>query len=166
VTPTCVLRKVTLLVAKASEQDIVVLQPKTVHQQDTGHAESGNMKINEVIVEGHDGKKPTHHTQDTGMVKFRDKGGYDRTYHLNRIMMATAMADGSDKPLEMDQASFVEKFNLAHPYTEAEHKMLKQAFATVDSEVDHVEPDHKSKEHPDVHFISPVPARKKNKYGV
>ena len=125
------------------------------------------MKINEVIVEGHDGKKPAYYTSDTGQVKFRDKGGYDRTYHLNRIMMATAMADGKDeKPLDMDQSSWVEKYNIAHPYTEIEHKMLKQAFATIDSEVEHVEPDHKSKELPDTHFMSPVAARKKNRYGV
>jgi hypothetical protein len=125
------------------------------------------MKINEVIVEGRDGKKPDHFTSDTGQWKFRDQGGYDRTYHLNRIMMATAMADGKDeKPLDMDQSSWVEKYNVAHPYSEVEHKMLKQAFATVDSEVDHVEPDHKSKELPDTHLISPVAVPKKNKYGV
>lgn len=125
------------------------------------------MKINEIITEGRDGKKPAYYTSDTGHVRFRDKGGYDRTYHLNRIMMATAMADGKDdKPLDMDQSSWVEKYNLAHPYTETEHKMLKQAFATIDSEVEHVEPDHKSKELPDTHLMSPVAARKKNQYGV
>lgn len=124
------------------------------------------MKINEIIAEGHDGKKPKHLTQDTGQWKFRDSGGYDRAYNLNRVMMATAMADGSDKPLDMDQASFVEKFNVAHPYTEEEHNMMKQAFKTVDSEVQHIEPDHKSREHPDTHKQSPIQARKKNQYGV
>lgn len=125
------------------------------------------MKINEIIVEGHDGKKPKHFTSDQGQWKFRDVGGYDRTYNLNRIMMATAMADGkNDKPLDMDQSSWTEKYNVAHPYTETEHNMMKQAFNTVDSEYQHVEKDHKSREQPDTHRQSPVPTRKKNKYGV
>jgi hypothetical protein len=125
------------------------------------------MKINEVIVEGSVGKKPSHDTQDKGEWKFRDVGGYDRTYNLNRIMMAAAMADGkSTKPVEMDQASWVEKYNVARPYSEEEHNMMKQAFKTIDSEYQHSESDHKSKELEDTHKTSPTPAKKKNKYGV
>jgi hypothetical protein len=116
------------------------------------------MKINEVIVEGRDGKHPEHSKHShTGEWKFRDKGGYDRTYNLNRIMMAAAMADGkSDKPVDMDQSSWIEKYNFTRPYTEEEHMMMKSAFKTVDSEVEHSGPDHKSTEHPDTHKISPV----------
>ena len=36
-----------------------------------------------------------------GLHKFRDPGGYDRTYELNRIMMATACSDGVT-PLALD----------------------------------------------------------------
>jgi len=125
----------------------------------TGHAEVGkHMKINEVIVEGRVGKRPEHAEHShAGEWKFRDKGGYDRAYNLNRIMMATAMADGkSDKPLDMDQSSWVEKYNIARPYTKEEHMMLKAAFNTVDSEVEHSGPDHKSSEHPSTHTVSPV----------
>ena len=119
------------------------------------------MKINEIIAEGHQGKRPPNaKTSDTGEWKFRDVGGYDRTYHLNRIMMATAMADGSGKPVKMDQSSWVEKYNTARPYTEAEHNMMKAAFKTVDSDYQHVERDHKSKELPDTHKTSPVTAYK------
>jgi hypothetical protein len=115
------------------------------------------MKINEVIIEGRDGKKPAHSPQDTGEWRFRDKGGYDRTYNLNRIMMAAAMADGkSTKPVDMDQASWVEKYNTARPYTEVEHNMMKSAFKTVDSEFQHTESDHKSREPHDTHKVSPV----------
>lgn len=115
------------------------------------------MKINEIITEGRDGKKPTHQTAgDTGEWKFRDVGGYDRTYNLNRIMMATAMADGkSTKPVDMDQSSWIEKYNVAHPYSAEEHNMMKQAFATVDSEYEQSEKDHKSREPEDTHKVSP-----------
>jgi len=126
------------------------------------------MKINEIIIEGHNGTKPKRQTQaDTGEWRFRDVGGYDRTYNLNRIMMATAKADGkSDKPIDMDQSSWVEKYNIARPYTEEEHNMMKAAFKTVDSEYKETEKDHKSREPDDTHKVSPTAQRKKNKYGV
>jgi hypothetical protein len=125
------------------------------------------MKINEIISEGHDGKKPKHTHGDKGEWKFRDVGGYDRVYHLNRIMVATAMADGkSTKPVDMDQSSWVEKFNVAHPYSEEEHTMMKQAFNTIDSEYEQSEKDHKSKEADDTHKVSPHhnpgPVKRKN----
>lgn len=125
------------------------------------------MKVKDIIVENRGGDRPEHaNYADTGEWKFRDNGGYDRTYHLNRVMMAAAMADGSNKSLPVDQASWVEKYNLARPYTELEHKMMKQAFKTINSDYQHNEQDHKSKETPDVHKQSPVPAKKKNRYGV
>lgn len=125
------------------------------------------MKIKDIISEGNVGARPRNATHaDTGEWKFRDNGGYDRVYNLNRVMMAAAMADGSNKPLDVDQASWADKYNMARPYTEEEHNMMKQAFKTIDSEFEHSESDHKSKELPDTHKSSPVAARKKNKYGV
>jgi hypothetical protein len=71
-------------------------------------------------------------------------------------MMAAAMSDGSSTaPLEMDSSSWTEKFNTAHPYTELEHKMMQQAFATVDSNHQEVTGDHRSKEREDTHKVSP-----------
>lgn len=129
------------------------------------------MKINDIIVEGRDGKiedlDNDHQSTSTGMIRMRDKGGYDRTYHLNRIMMATAMADGKSKnAVDMPQSSYIEKYNTAHPYTEEEHNMMHQAFNTVDTEHEEIVKHHKSSEHKDTHKVSPVPAKKKNKYGV
>jgi len=69
-----------------------------------------------------------------GLHKFRDPGGYDRTYELNRIMMATACADGVS-PLELDAETWSGRYNTAHPYTEIEAKMLKQAYKAVGSEM-------------------------------
>ncbi len=114
------------------------------------------MKINEIIIEGKIGDKPKYSkNSDTGEWIFRDNGT-DRVYNLNRIMMAAAMSDGSGNPVDMDEASWVEKNNMARPYTEAEHGMMKGAFATVKSEYNQSSSDHKSQEADDVHKISPV----------
>jgi len=69
-----------------------------------------------------------------GLHKFRDPGGYDRTYELNRIMMATACSDGIT-PLALDAETWSGRYNTAHPYTEIESKMLKQAYKAVGSEM-------------------------------
>lgn len=127
------------------------------------------MKIWEIISEGHDGKKPSRQTQaDTGEWQFRDLGGYDRTYNYNRVMMAAAKSDGKkgSPPPQMNQSSWVEKYNVARPYTEEEHEMMKQAFKAVDSEYVHSEKDHKSKEPDDTNKVSPTAKIKKNKYGI
>jgi hypothetical protein len=127
------------------------------------------MKINEIIVtEGKEGTQPlVPATAGKGEVRFRDVGGYDRTYHLHRIMMATAMADGkSKKAVDMDQASWVEKYNVARPYTDEEHNMMDAAFATIDSEYQTTASDRKSREMEDTNKQSIVAPRKKNKYGV
>ena len=80
--------------------------------------------------------KPTKRQSNAtrGLHKFRDKGGYDRTYELNRIMMATACADGTT-PLELDAETWSGRYNTAHPYTDIESKMLKQAYKAVGSEM-------------------------------
>jgi hypothetical protein len=116
------------------------------------------MKINEIIVEGKFGDRPNHaRNSDTGEWVFRDNGT-DRVYNLNRIMMASAMHDGSsDHAVEMDEASWVEKNNMARPYTEAEHNMMKGAFKTVKSDYHHTSQDHRSREEDDTHKTSPVP---------
>ena len=93
------------------------------------------MRAQEFIVEAEG--KMHHHASNAsqGTHKTRDVGGYDRVYHMNRIMMAAAMADGkSKKPVDMDSASWIEKYNTAHPYTEEEHNMLHQAMATIPTE--------------------------------
>lgn len=119
------------------------------------------MKINEIIAEGRDGKKPERQTcADTGEWQFRDAGGIDRIYNLNRIMMASACADGvSEDAVDMPQSSWVEKMNIARPYSEAEHKMMKSAFKTVSSEHYETESDHKSREPDDTNKVSPVKDR-------
>jgi hypothetical protein len=93
------------------------------------------MRASEFLVErtvAHPTKRQRFATR--GMHKFRDPGGYDRTYELNRIMMATACADGTT-PLELDAETWSGRYNTAHPYTDIEAKMLKQAYKAVGSEM-------------------------------
>jgi len=110
---------------------------------------------------------PDHAAASQGYILSRDLGGYDRIYHLNRIMMAAAMADGkSKKPVDMPDSSFVEKYNVAFPYTDEEHLMIFQAMATVPTDGGELEKRSKSKEPDDTNKTSIVATPKKNKYGV
>jgi hypothetical protein len=127
------------------------------------------MKINEIISEGVGVMRPEHlATQPGGIVISRDVGGYDRFYHMNRMWMATAMADGNGNgPVDMDSASWVEKYNVQHPYTEAEYNMFRQAEATIPTESKEISPWSKSQEHTDIYKQSPMqpkgPVKRKNK---
>lgn len=92
------------------------------------------MRAKEFIIERKVAKPTKRQNQSSvGLHKFRDPGGYDRTYELNRIMMACAGADGTT-PIDVDAETWSGKFNTAHPYTDVEHKMLKQAFKAVGSD--------------------------------
>lgn len=115
------------------------------------------MRANEFIFEA-EGKIPKHAEQASrGTSRMRDVGGYDRVYHMNRMMMAMAKADGkSKKPVDMDSASWVEKYNTTHPYTEEEHNMVHQAMATIPTDHQEVVPWSKSKEIDEVNKQSPV----------
>jgi hypothetical protein len=113
------------------------------------------MRAHEFLTEG-DGKPNQNHVQvSKGIYKVRDVGGYDRTYHLNRLWMAMAMADGkSQDAVEMDNASFVEKYNTVHPYTEEEYNMFIAATKTIPSEIKDVIPYSKSEEPKDTNTKS------------
>ena len=90
------------------------------------------MRASEFINEGKKGKVPKrHHEAQPGGYKFMDDAT-DRTYHLNQIMKAAAMSDGSStKALKMSDESFAGKNNVAYPYSDLEHNMMQQAFNTV-----------------------------------
>lgn len=126
------------------------------------------MRASEFIAEGARGARGAipggHDNSMPGAHIMRDIGGYDRTNHLNRMMMAAAMHDGKDKkPISkdrMDPASWVEKYNTAHPYTKEEDNMIHGALKTIGSESHHVITDHRSLEHPEIHKASPVKAFK------
>jgi hypothetical protein len=86
------------------------------------------MRAREFIAE-RDGKIGKRRQAATvGLNTFSDGERTSGDYTLNRVMMATAMADGSDAPINMDEKSWVGKRRSAHPYTDVEQRMLKQAF--------------------------------------
>lgn len=93
------------------------------------------MRANEFISETRKIAKISKRNQSAskGLNKFRDPGGYDRTYELNRIMMATACSDGVN-PLQVNAESWSGRYNTAHPYTKEEQAMLNQAYSAVGSE--------------------------------
>jgi len=63
-----------------------------------------------------------------GLHLFNDGERSNSDYTLNRVMMAVAMADGSDEPINMDEKSWIGKKRGAYPYTKIEQDMLKQAY--------------------------------------
>ena len=117
------------------------------------------MRAKEFVNEARgDGKMPkVLDRAHQGSMRMRDVGGYDRTYHLNRIWMAAAMADGqSTRPVDMDSASFVEKYNVAFPYTDIEHMMLLQAMATIPTDSKELAKRGKSEEPKGTNTVSPI----------
>ena len=115
------------------------------------------MRASEFLTEG-DGKMHDQHSQASqGVFKARDVGGYDRIYHMNRLWMAMAMADGkSQDAVDMDSASFAEKYNTVHPYTEEEYNMFVSATKTVPTDRKGVVPYSKSQEPEDTNKQSLV----------
>lgn len=87
------------------------------------------MRANEFISEGKKtGKlRKRQRFATRGLHKFRDESKADRVYELNRIMMAAAATDGTFEP-DMDHESWAGRYDIAAPYTEAEHNMLKMAY--------------------------------------
>lgn len=125
------------------------------------------MKIKEVVAEGKKGKlnkiakRAMHRTHS-----FSDGYKANGTMNFYRVGMAAAMADGSNKPVDIDERTWYSTDNVAVPYSDLEHKMLNQAFKAIKTKVKSPVTDHKSRETSDTNKKSPVRAPTKNKYGV
>jgi hypothetical protein len=85
------------------------------------------MRANEFLNEASKGKISKRQQQSTRGLNIFSDTQYDRTYDLNRVMMAVACSDGVN-PIEMSSESWVGKNNTAHPYTKEEQAMLKLAY--------------------------------------
>lgn len=86
------------------------------------------MRANEFLNEAKKGKISKRQQQATrGLNVFADNQ-FDRTYDLNRVMMAVACSDGVN-PIDMNSESWSGKNNTAHPYTEIEQDMLRLAYS-------------------------------------
>ena len=116
------------------------------------------MRAQEFVAEqkrGHISKRLQNAT--VGLHTFVDNDHADRTYELNRIMMAVAMADGTDAPVIIDSESWAGRNDVAAPYTDVEDKMMHQAFKAVGSthrDLNHG--DTRSQELPAVNKTSPL----------
>ena len=119
------------------------------------------MRAREFIIEQDVGKISKRQRFATrGLHKFRDEDYADRTYELNRIMMAVASTDGTFVP-DLDGESWSGRHNTAHPYTKEENDMLKQAYKAVGSKHwDLNDGDMTSDEVPIVNKQSPIKAFK------
>ena len=120
------------------------------------------MRAREFLIEKQIGKIGKRRQSGTrGLTKFRDIGGYDRTYELNRVMMAVACADGTGSPLDLDTESWSGRYNTAHPYTDEEAAMLKQALQATGSETHDLNSgDNRSQELKSTYTSSPIKAFK------
>ena len=120
------------------------------------------MRAQEFVIEAHTGKLSTRNRIGTvGLNLFGDNEKVSSTYVLNRVMMAAAMSDGSDKPIDMDAKSWVGKNSVANPYTEVEQRMLKQAYKAAGANYEDLnDGDLDSEEHPHVNVDSPIKAFK------
>lgn len=101
--------------------------------------------------------RPDHEAAHTGDIfRARDVGGYDRVYHMNRLMMAMAKADGkSTKAVDSPDETWFQKYNTLHPYTKEESNMVGAAMKTVPTDGKMVSHDNKSREPGDVNRTSP-----------
>jgi len=120
------------------------------------------MRAKEFINEGKRGKITKRQgLSSVGIDLFRDPDGYDRTYELNRMMMAVACADGTGIPINIDRESWVGKDNSAQPYTKLEQDMMKQAAKAIGTKIkDITHGDLRSQELPDIQKSSPIQAFK------
>ena len=125
------------------------------------------MKLREILAEKKRGSiSKRQQYPSTGINIFSDAERADSTYTEYRLGLALAMADGKNKP-EVDAKTWHGKKKTAHPYTELEQKMLKDAYAIVGANHQDINKgDLRSQETPDTHKVSPVMGKKRNKYGV
>ncbi len=127
------------------------------------------MKVYEIISEGKVTQKKITKRQNQaskGVNTFSDGERASGDYTLNRLGMALAMTDGKSKP-DIEGKSWIGKSKAAFPYTQEEQDMLKQAYKAVGANhKDLNKGNMNSMELEDTNKTSPVPKRKKNKYGV
>lgn len=115
------------------------------------------MRAREFITE-RDGKIGTRRQAATrGLTIFGDGERANSDYTLNRVMMAAAMADGSNDVINMDEKSWIGKKRGAYPYTDIENQMLIQAFKAAGAEYTDLNAgDMDSEEVPGTNTVSPV----------
>lgn len=116
------------------------------------------MRAKDFIVEKKLGKLTKRQQQPTrGVNVYGDEERMNSDYVSFKLGQALAMADGSNKPLDIDAKSWAGKKKTTHPRTELEQRMLKQAYKAVGANYkDLNHGDMKSEELTDTNTVSPV----------
>jgi hypothetical protein len=124
------------------------------------------MKIRDIITE-QTGELPDRARRATrGLNRFTDGKKWNSDYTLYRLGLALACTDGKTMP-DIDDESWVGRWKITAPYTQAEQDMLKMAYKAVDAEHEDINHgDLRSQEGHTIQKTSPVAKPKKNKYGV
>lgn len=124
------------------------------------------MKIRDIITEETGKLKDRQRLATRGLNKFTDGKRWSGDYTLYRLGLAVAATDGKTMP-EVDEESWIGKWKITAPYSEAEQEMLNMAYQAVGAKVDDINHgDLRSQEIKTVNKTSPVAPKKKNKYGV
>ena len=124
------------------------------------------MKIRDIITEQKGKLKDRQRNATRGLNKFTDGKKWNSDYTLYRLGLALAATDGKTMP-PIDDESWVGKWKLTAPYSKEEQDMLNLAYKEIDASYEDLNGgDMRSQEAPSVNKSSPVPKRKKNKYGV
>jgi len=124
------------------------------------------MKINEIINETMGHLKDRQRLPTRGLNKFSDGKKWNGDYTLYRLGLAVASTDGKTMP-DVDEESWIGKWKVAAPYSNEEQDMLNLAYKAVGANVQDINHgDLRSQELKSTHKVSPVAAKKKNKYGV
>jgi hypothetical protein len=124
------------------------------------------MKIKDIISESTGELHKHQRFAMRGLNKFTDGKKWNSDYTLYRLGLALAATDGKTMP-DMDEESWLGKWKLTAPFTKEEQEMLKLAYKQVHANYEDINHgDMRSQEGPTINKESPVPKRKKNRFGV
>ena len=125
------------------------------------------MRAHEFITEVKQPKPTKRQTQSTkGLNIYGDVEKANSDYVAFKLGQAMASTDGTNVP-EIDAKSWHGKKKTIHPYTEVEQQMFEKAAKAVGADYKDLNKGNmKSMELDTINKVSPVAARKLNKYGV
>lgn len=124
------------------------------------------MKIKDIVNESLGKLNDRQRLATRGLNKFSDGKKWNGDYTLYRLGLAVAGTDGKTIP-EVDEESWIGKWKVTAPYSKVEQDMLNLAYKQVGANVvDINKGDLRSQELKSTNKTSPLPAKKKNKYGV
>lgn len=121
------------------------------------------MRAKEFIAERKEGRLTKRQQKPSrGIHRYGDSEKVSGDYTAWKMGQAVAMADGSSKALDIDAKSWAGKRKTAHPYSQVEADMLKQAYKAVGADYEDLNHgDLDSEELDTTNKYGPVPDRNK-----